>query len=66
MEMAGLVEVQVNNACTSLVNHDMELAEEVRDVEARLNQFEVGWMINACPSLPNGNRLLATCAPLSV
>lgn len=41
MEMAGLVEVQVNNACTSLVNHDMELAEEVRDVEARLNQFEV-------------------------
>ena len=41
MEMAGLVEVQVNNACTSLVNHDMELAEEVRDVESRLNQFEV-------------------------
>ena len=41
MEMAGLVEVQANNACTSLVNHDMELAEEVRDVEARLNQFEV-------------------------
>ena len=41
MEMAGLVEVQVNNACTSLVNHDMELAEEVRDVEYRLNQFEV-------------------------
>ncbi|NCF44066.1 MAG: phosphate signaling complex protein PhoU [Proteobacteria bacterium] len=41
MEMGGLVEIQVNNACTSLVNHDMELAEEVRDVEARLNQFEV-------------------------
>lgn len=41
MEMGGLVEVQVNNACTALVNHDMELAEEVRDMEARLNQFEV-------------------------
>ena len=41
MEMGGLVEAQVNNACTSLVTHDMELAEEVRDNESRLNQFEV-------------------------
>ena len=41
MEMGGLVEVQVNNACTALVNHDMELAEDVRDMESRLNQFEV-------------------------
>ncbi len=41
MEMGGLVEQQVNNACTALINHDVQIAEEVRDVEARLNQFEV-------------------------
>ena len=41
MEMGGLVETQVNDACTALVNHDVELAEQVREVEFRLNQFEV-------------------------
>ena len=41
MEMGGLVEQQVNHACTSFVNHDAELATQVRDVESRLNQFEV-------------------------
>jgi len=41
IEMGGLVEAQVNNACNALVNHDRELAEDVRDVETRLNQFEV-------------------------
>jgi phosphate transport system protein len=41
MEMGGLVEQQVNNACLSLTGHDMALAEQVRDVESRLNQFEV-------------------------
>lgn len=41
MEMGGLVERQVNNACTSLVTHDVAMAEDVRDVESRLNQFEV-------------------------
>ncbi|MDG1133545.1 MAG: phosphate signaling complex protein PhoU [Pseudomonadales bacterium] len=41
MEMGGLVETQVNDACTALVNHDVELAEQVREVESRLNQFEV-------------------------
>jgi phosphate transport system protein len=41
MEMGGLVETQVNHACTALVNHDVELAEQVREVESRLNQFEV-------------------------
>ena len=41
MEMGGLVEAQVNKACTSLITHDIELAEEVRDNESRLNQFEV-------------------------
>lgn len=41
MEMGGLVEQQVDQACSSLVNHDIRLAEEVRDVEARLNQMEV-------------------------
>ncbi len=41
MEMGGLVEQQVNNACLSLTGHDMALAEQVRDMESRLNQFEV-------------------------
>lgn len=41
MEMGGLVEQQVNQACTSLVSHDLRMAEDVRDTEARLNQMEV-------------------------
>ncbi len=41
MEMGGLVEQQVNNACVALTTHDQKLAEEVRVAEARLNQFEV-------------------------
>lgn len=41
MEMGGLVEQQVNHACQALTGHDMALAEQVRDVENRLNQFEV-------------------------
>ncbi|NKB97906.1 MAG: phosphate signaling complex protein PhoU [Pseudomonadales bacterium] len=41
MEMGGLVEQQVNKACSSLVSHDIHLAEEVRDTESRLNQMEV-------------------------
>ena len=41
MEMGGIVESQVNNSCTALVTHDLDMAEEVRDVEASLNQFEV-------------------------
>ena len=39
--MGGIVESQVNNSCTALVTHDLDMAEEVRDVEANLNQFEV-------------------------
>ena len=41
MEMGGLVEQQVNRACQSLTTHDMSLAEQVRDDEARLNKMEV-------------------------
>jgi len=41
MEMGGLVEQQVDNACTALATHNTPLATEVRDVETRLNQFEV-------------------------
>jgi phosphate transport system protein len=41
MEMGGLVETQVNDACKALVEHNVELAEQVREVESRLNQFEV-------------------------
>jgi phosphate transport system protein len=41
MEMGGLVEQQVHQACTALITHDSELADQVREAEARLNQFEV-------------------------
>ena len=41
MEMGGLVEKQVDGACQAIVRHDMALAHEVREVESRLNQFEV-------------------------
>ena len=41
MSMGGLVEKQVNNACAALVTHDIQLAQEVRTTEARLNQMEV-------------------------
>lgn len=41
MEMGGMVEQQVARACQSLTTHDMALAEQVRDDEARLNQLEV-------------------------
>ncbi len=41
MEMGGLVEKQVNQACTAFTQHDLALAEEVRETESRLNQFEV-------------------------
>ena len=41
MSMGGLVERQVNNACNSLVSHDIHLAEDVRDTEPQLNQMEV-------------------------
>jgi phosphate transport system protein len=41
MEMGGMVEQQVQHACQSLTTHDMALAEQVRDNEARLNQMEV-------------------------
>ena len=41
MEMGGLVEQQVNQACESLINHDREAAKVVRSVESRVNQLEV-------------------------
>ncbi len=41
MEMGGLVEQQVMNACTALIEHDSALAEQVRELESRLNQFEI-------------------------
>ena len=41
MEMGGLVEQQVNNACIALFHHDISLANDVREREQRLNQFEV-------------------------
>ena len=32
MEMGGIVEAQVSNACSALINHNLEMAAEVRDV----------------------------------
>lgn len=41
MEMGGLVEQQLNDACEALITHDRELANKVRGVETRVNQLEV-------------------------
>lgn len=41
MQMGGIVEQQVNNACTALISHDIRLAEDVREQESKLNQMEV-------------------------
>ena len=39
--MGGLVEQQVEDACTAFVTHDLPLAEQVRVNEKRLNEMEV-------------------------
>jgi len=41
MEMGGMVEQQVSRACQALSKHDLGLAEQVRDDEAKLNQMEL-------------------------
>ena len=41
LEMGGLVEQQLQQACQSLYNHDTELATVVREGDARVNQHEV-------------------------
>lgn len=41
MEMGGLVEQQLRKACTAFVNHDAELAQQVRADDRKVNQFEV-------------------------
>jgi phosphate transport system protein len=41
MEMAGLVEQQVHDATQALINHDEELATQVRERDVRINQLEV-------------------------
>lgn len=41
MAMGGLVEQQVINACKALIEHDGELAQNVREVESQLNQYEI-------------------------
>jgi phosphate transport system protein len=41
MEMGGLVEALVRDAATALVNHNGELAQQVRDRDARVNRLEV-------------------------
>jgi len=41
MEMGGLVEQQLNDACEGLITHDRHLSNKVREVEKRVNQLEV-------------------------
>ena len=41
LEMGGLVEQQLQQACQSLYNHDAELADRVRSGDKKINQLEV-------------------------
>jgi phosphate transport system protein len=41
LEMGGLVEQQLQQACQSLYNHDTDLADAVKAGDARINQMEV-------------------------
>jgi phosphate transport system protein len=41
MKMGGLVESQVENGLKSLLNLDVELAQEVIDTDAQVNQLEI-------------------------
>jgi len=41
LEMGGLVEQQLQEACQALYNHDLELADKVRAGDAVINQHEV-------------------------
>lgn len=41
MEMGGLVEQQLNNACEALITHDRQIANAVREAEKRVNRLEV-------------------------
>ena len=41
LEMGGLVEQQLQQACQSLYSHDLELADKVRAGDAKINQLEV-------------------------
>jgi phosphate transport system protein len=41
MEMGGRAEKLVHDATDALVNHDAELAQQVRDGDARVNQLEI-------------------------
>lgn len=41
LEMGGLVEQQLQQACQALYNHDTELADAVRKGDAKVNQHEV-------------------------
>ena len=41
MEMGGIVERQVNNACIAFIDHDQSLAEAVKQDETKINDLEV-------------------------
>lgn len=41
MEMGGIVEQQVRNACQAFVTHDAQVADLVRKADLRVNQWEL-------------------------
>ena len=41
MEMGGLVEALVGDAALALINHNAELAQQVRDRDAQVNRLEI-------------------------
>lgn len=41
MEMGGIVEQQVRNACQAFVTHDAQMADLVRKADLRVNQLEL-------------------------
>lgn len=41
MEMGGIVEQQLRNACQALTTHDTELADTVRQADDQVNQLEI-------------------------
>jgi len=41
MEMGGLVEALVRDAALALINHNAELAQQVRDRDAQVNRLEI-------------------------
>lgn len=62
LAMGGLVEKQVNDAVTALIEADSGLAQQVREVDEQINQMGATSTRNACASSPVASRRPLTCA----